>query len=193
MYRILLIFGLICSLSRPDSFAQQNKADSLLSALSASKADTGRVNILAELCRAFQSRNIDSARNFATQAIELAQKIGDKKGLALALKNMGISYYARDNQESLRYWEKSLAVYRELKDSSGVANLLSNIGAIYMNEADDKTAAKYFMDALAIAETISDKVRIATVLNNMGSIYNHRASTRQKALDNYLRAQVLWD
>jgi class 3 adenylate cyclase len=136
---------------------------------------------------------VDSARAFAAEAIALSERLGDQKKLALALKNMGISYYSRDNKMALEYWEKSLEAYRAARDSAGVANLLSNIGAIYMNAGNDDKAAKYYMDALAIAEEINDKVRIATVLNNMGSVYNHRASTRQKALDNYLRAQLLWD
>ena len=191
MYRKFIVSIIsFCCLAAVSS-AQVSRADSLLSALAASPEDSNRVNILLDLFKTYQSRNVDSARNFAGQAIALAEKIGDRKGLALSLKNMGISYYSRDNKVALEYWEKSLAAYKTNRDSAGIANLMSNIGAIYMNEGDDVNAAEYYMNALAIAEKINDKLRIATVLNNMGSIYNHREATSPKALEMYLRSLPL--
>jgi len=187
-YAILLIVS--CLLGNP-VLSQQSRADSLLSVLARSKEDTARFNTLIELSKVFQSRSVDTARQYIAQAIALAEKLGDQKKQALGLKNMGISYYSRDNKKALEYWEKSLAVNRAMNDSAGEANLLSNIGAVYMNEGNDVKAAEYYMNSLAIAERINDKLRIATVLNNMGSIYNHRENTRPKALENYLRSLPL--
>ena len=173
------------------AIAQLSKADSLLKLLPKTAQDTSRINLLLELNRAFSLRNMDSARAFAAEAIGLSEQLGDQKKLALALKYMGISYYSQDNKMALEYWEKSLKAYRAAKDSTGVANLLSNIGAIFMNEGNDVKAAEYYMNALAIAEKTNDTLRIATVLNNMGSVYNHRQNTWHKALDHYKRSLLL--
>jgi class 3 adenylate cyclase len=191
MKGVLTFFLAIPCLWLLPASAQLTKADSLLAALPQASLDTGRINLLLELNRAFNSRNVDSARNFAAEAITLSETLGDQKKLALSLKQMGISYYSRDNKMALQYWEKSLEAFRAARDSAGVANLLSNIGAIYMNEGNDVKAAEYYMNALGIAEKINDKLRIATVLNNMGSVYNHRENTREKALDHYKRSLPL--
>ena len=129
------------------------------------------------------------ARMYLEQAGSLSEKIKYPKGQALAYKNIGISYYGKNNDQLvLENWNKSLEIFKTINDSAGIANLQSIIGAVYMNQGDDVKAAEYYMSAQAIAEKINDKLRIATVLNNMGSIYKHKPATHQKALDNYLRS-----
>jgi adenylate cyclase len=191
MYRIPLIFSLFWLLSGSGSFAQKTKADSLLTVLKSAPADSNRINTLLELNKVFGSRNIDSARMFVSEAIRIAEASGNKKQHALALKTMGNSYYQKDNNAALDYWEKSLSLYRSIQDSSGEANLLSNIGALYMNEGDDSKAMEYYVRALELGELLKENLRIATALNNMGSIYNHNESTRPRALEMYHRSLPL--
>jgi class 3 adenylate cyclase/Tfp pilus assembly protein PilF len=172
------------------SFGQQAKTDSLFKVLSSQKDDTSKVLTLIELSK--QYKNADTARIYLQQAGSLAEKIQYPKGKALAYKNIGISYYGKNNDQLvLENWNKSLEIFKTINDSAGIANLQSIIGAVYMNQGDDVKAAEYYMSALAIAEKINDKLRIATVLNNMGSIYKHKPATHQKALDNYLRSLPL--
>lgn len=185
----LIIFAGILFLTFT-AFSQQNKIDSIKLVLSSAKEDTMKVLTLIELSRQFKSG--DTARIYLKQATALSEKINYPKGAALAFKNIGITYYGEGKKDLvLENWNKSLEVYKSIKDSSGIANLMSNIGAVYMNELDDVKAAEYYMASLAIAEKINDKLRIATVLNNMGSVYNHKPSTKPKALENYLRSLPL--
>jgi class 3 adenylate cyclase len=172
------------------SFSQQSKIDSLQRVLASAKEDSMKVKTLIELSKQFKSA--DTARIYLEQARELAEKINDPKGSALAYKNIGITYYGQGKKDLvLENWNKSLELYKSIKDSSGIANLMSNIGAVYMNEGDDVKAAEYYMNSLAIAEKINDKLRIASVLNNMGSVYNHKPATKPKALEYYLRSLPL--
>jgi len=169
------------------SYGQQAKTDSLLRVLSSQKEDTSKVLTLIELSK--QYKNADTARIYLQQAGSLAEKVKFPKGQALAYKNIGISYYGKNNDQLvLENWNKSLEIFKSINDSAGIANIESIIGAVYMNQGDDVKAAEYYMSALAIAEKINDKLRIATVLNNMGSVYKHKKATYKKALDNYLRS-----
>jgi tetratricopeptide (TPR) repeat protein len=136
MNKLLIIIFLSITLLPQHLRAQDKRTDSLLAVLQRLPQDTTRIATLLELDKALQKRNIDSARLFIGQAIALAEKMKSIKHLALALKTMGNSYYQKDNNITLDYWERSLELYRSLKDSTGEANLLSNIGAIYMNEND---------------------------------------------------------
>ncbi|MGL6266470.1 MAG: adenylate/guanylate cyclase domain-containing protein [Chitinophagaceae bacterium] len=168
-------------------FSQQSKIDSLHSVLTSQKEDSFKVQTLIELYK--QYKNPDTARFYAEQARDLAEKINYTKGQALAYKNIGITYYNQSKRLlTLENWNKSLDIYKARNDSSGIASLLSIIGAVYMNQGDDNKAIEYYLSALTIAEKINEKQRIATVLNNMGSAFNHKPATRQKALDLFLRS-----
>ena len=103
---------------------------------------------LIELSKQYKS--VDTSRIYLEQARDLAEKINFQKGIALAYKNIGISYYGQGKKDLvLENWNKSLEVYKSINDSTGIANLMSNIGAVYMNKGDDVKAAEYYMNALA--------------------------------------------
>ena len=167
--------------------AQQQKTDSLQRVISSAKEDSVKVLALIELSKQFKSK--DTSRLYLEQARGLAEKIKFTKGIALAYKNIGITYYDKNKDNLvLDNWNKSLEIYKAIRDSAGEANMLSNIGAVYMNQGADVKAIEYYMSSLAIAEKINDKLRIATVLNNTGSVYMHKESSKQKALQYYLRS-----
>ena len=169
------------------SFGQLSKTDSLQTVLASQKEDSFKVQTLLELYK--QYKNPDTARFYAEQARDLAEKLNYTKGLAIAYKSIGITYYNQSKKVLvLENWNKSLEIFTARNDSVGIANLLSIIGAVYMNQGDDVKAVEYYLNALSIAEKINDKQRIATVLNNMGSVYNHKPATQQKALDVYFRS-----
>ena len=187
MFRKYVVFFIGLVLISVTSYGQQAKTDSLIKVLSSQKEDTSKVLTLIELSKQF--KNADTARIYLQQAGSLAEKIKYPKGQALVYKNIGISYYGKNNDQLvLENWNKSLEIFKTINDSTGIANLQSIIGAVYMNQGDDVKAAEYYMSALAIAEKINDKLRIATVLNNMGSVYKHKKATYKKALDMYLRS-----
>ncbi len=166
---------------------QQQKIDSLQRVIASAKEDSVKVLALIELSKQFKGK--DTSRIYLEQARELAEKINFPKGIALAYKNIGITYYDKNKDNLvLENWNKSLEIYKAIKDSAGEANMLSNIGAVYMNQGADVKAIEYYMSSLAIAEKINDKLRIATVLNNTGSVYMHKESSKQKALQYYLRS-----
>ena len=104
-------------------YAQQTKTDSLLAVLSASKEDTSKVKSLIDLANALR-KNSDSVPGcLALRPVTWQKKLIFPQGLALAYKNIGISYYSQGKNEIiLENWNKSLEVYRSMKDSVGIAN-----------------------------------------------------------------------
>ena len=184
--RIVFLY-FICMILYVGSFGQLSKTDSLQTVLASQKEDSFKVQTFLELYK--QYKNPDTARFYAEKARDLAEKLNYTRGLALAYKNIGITYYNQSKKVLvLENWNKSLEIFKARNDSVGIANLLSIIGAVYMNQGDDVKAVEYYLNALSIAEKINDKQRIATVLNNMGSVYNHKPATQQKALDVYFRS-----
>ncbi len=92
--------------------------------------------------------------------------------------------------ETLDYWNQSLKIFEDIKDDAGIANMLSNIGAIYFNQGADAKALEYSLKSLHLAETIKDTLRMITTLGNIGSIYHNKKDP--KALDYLLKAIPLF-
>ncbi len=158
----------------------------------AAGADSNSVNSLLSLSKENFSKDSAKAISYSLQAKELAEKIHFPKGVALALKNIGIVYYLNSNYlEAMDYYNQSLKVFQTMNDDVGVSNLLSNIGAVYMKQLDEAKALDYYLKSLTYAEKAGDKLRIVTALINIGAVYGHKKGSQDTALSYELRALPL--
>lgn len=188
-WKLLLIgFCLICL-----SFngTGQTAMDSLQSIIKSSPDDSEKVNNILELSSFYFSSAQEKAIMEAKKAEALARKIGFRKGVAYALKNVGIAYYYQGNfVDALDSWNRSKAVFDSIGDKVGVANILSNIGAIYYAEGDYNKALDHYLHSLKVSEETKDTLRILTALTNIGAVYIDRKND-QKSLEYSLRALEL--
>ena len=88
---------------------------------------------------------------------------------------MDLVYYMKGKYpETLDYWNPSLQIFENLKDDVGISNMLSNIGAIYLNQGADAKALEYMLRSLQLAEKIGDTLRMITALSNVAAIYYNK-------------------
>jgi len=102
-------------------------------------------------------------------------RVDDPNGKAKALKGTGIIYrYLGRYAQSLRYIYAAQKVYKQLKDTSGIANTSNEMGFIYMRLKDFEQALFYYQSTIDLAKKhkIKDKV-LATALREMAVINNH--------------------
>ncbi len=182
-----ILFLFLCSTAVADTFT-----DSINSLLMKSNNDSIKVNALISLSRYYFGSDPVIAIRYATQAKELAAKTNNKKGVGLALKNIGI---ARFNQgklsEALLNWQEALKVYISIGDQTGVSNLYSNIGAVYQQQGDDAKSLESHLKSLKVAESINDTLRIMTSYINIGAVYYNKPQNYGKALESYFKALPL--
>ncbi|MEO8147097.1 MAG: adenylate/guanylate cyclase domain-containing protein [Bacteroidia bacterium] len=177
---LLLFLVFFCSIC----LAQDKQTDSLKAVLANAPEDSNKVNTLIALSKSYFSTSPDEALRLGIAAKELSEKINYKKGIALALKNTGLTYYKQGKYvEALVDWEQSKKIFENIDDKKGVANMLSNIGIIYFDQADDEKALDFNLKSLKIAEEIKDSMRIMTVLVNIGGIYGKKRATYDQAID----------
>jgi class 3 adenylate cyclase len=171
---------------------QDRTADSLEQILHVAKDDTSRVRSLIQLSSYYLNSSTEKAKQYALQALDLAQKIDYAPGRALALKNIGIAYFFQGNTPAtLEYYGQSLHVYDSIGDLESKARMLSNFGTVYYtNGSDDKALESYF-NSLDIAEKISDKGGIATAYSNIANVYLNKRATTGKALGFFLKALLI--
>src|SRR3954453_22863594 len=105
-----------------------------------SKRDTAEVNRILQQSKSLIKSDTAKAIALANEAKKMAAKINFVQGEAYALKNLGLVYYTQGKYvETLDYWNRSLAMFEEVKDDVGISNLLNNIAAIYFDQGvDDK-------------------------------------------------------
>lgn len=170
-------------------FAVTTYSQALVDTASKKNNDTTFVNALLQQTKEQLSDYPAKARSLAIEAKELAEKIGYLKGKGYALKYIGlVDYFQGKFLEALAYWNESLQIFENLKDDIGIANLLSNISAVYSDQGNDEKALEFSLRSLKLSEKAGDKLRILTALNGVGGIYYNKKATWDKALSYYLQA-----
>jgi adenylate cyclase len=187
-YLRIFVFFLFLFIPILKTDAQDTAIDSLNALILQSEADSNKVNALNALSILYWESQPDLTISYAEQARELSEKIEFRKGIAYALKNMGMGYYTKGNYvDVLNSWKQSLAAFDSIGDKNGVSNILNNLGTIYTNQGDDAQAIDFYLRALKVAEEIGEKIRIASALLNIGNVYLNKTETHDKSLSYLLR------
>jgi adenylate cyclase len=185
----------------------QKKTDSLLSVLKSGKPDTSKVNTLIDIANEFRFVNPDTSVYFANKAIQLAEKINFKIGIArgygmigFALMNLG------DYEEAMKYCNDAIKLNEQLlRTDTGKENRASKskilrqkakvyntMGLIYLNQGINSEALKKFSNAFNIWEEIRDKQGIAYYHINVG-VLNNNQGNYPEALKNYFASLKLFE
>src|ERR1035437_4574891 len=119
----LLILNALFLIPNSFSFAQNKNIDSLLTLLKNDKADTNKVIHSYKLC--WEYRNIglyDTALYYGNSALQLAQQLNFKQGIAASYNNIGNDYYNQGNYpNALNNQFASLKINEEIGDKQGIA------------------------------------------------------------------------
>ncbi|MFH1321230.1 MAG: tetratricopeptide repeat protein [Bacteroidota bacterium] len=171
LYLLFLTFLFLFSFP---SFSQQNKIDSLLKLLDTAKEDTNKVNILNDLCSAYQNSDPEKAKKYGKLALSQAEMLEYKKGIARSYDNMGNIHKNQGNYDkALEYYLKSLKIMEEANDKRGRTNSLGNIGVIYYYQKNYDKALDYFIQTLNYYKEMNDKGGLGRSLDLIGVIYKH--------------------
>jgi len=111
---------------------------------------------------------IDFERSTALseEALKLSRKLGDKRGAAAALYNLGmVAIYDQIRaEEALALFEEALMLRRELEDTAGTSRTLQKMGLISVIRHDFGRAAALYEESLALARKTGDKGGIIIAL-----------------------------
>ncbi|MBK9338597.1 MAG: tetratricopeptide repeat protein [Lewinellaceae bacterium] len=171
--------------------AQQARLDSLVNLEKTYRtADTTRAKLLTDLARRFYSIDPAQGLEYADKAIQLTEKLGDKKLLAGAYSakgtnKMGLADYA----PALDYYQRALVLNEQTGNKQGVANNYNNIGLVYQYIFDYPKALGFYQKTLAINEQTGNTTGITNALGNIANIQNELRDY-PKAIEYYERAKA---
>ena len=119
----------------------------------------------------------------SNQAKELSEKNNYQKGLAYAIRNMGVSNrYLSNLETALSLSIQALDMFIQLGEKSGEAQAYVSIGAIYYYMGDYERGLDYFLKGLRHGEEIGNKEVLTYAFNGAGYIYGILGNNK-KGLD----------
>lgn len=90
---------------------------------------------------------------------------------AKVLHGIGTLAWAQgDNSTAGHFFGQSLAIWRELGDERGIANMLNNLGIVALPQGDCDTAQAMHTESLALYRKLGDRWSIALALANLGLV-----------------------
>jgi len=121
------------------------------------------------------SGNVEKSRDYLEKTIKICSSIRDYENLAIAYSELGVSYSFTNNlvEAKLNYRE-SKNLFEKVNNRNRLATLLNNIGKIYMNLFDYKSALEYYEKGLEYAgdskrSQVINLTGIATVYANLSN------------------------
>jgi predicted ATPase len=88
---------------------------------------------------------------------------------AEALNGAGVLARNQSDYDQAQAWlEESLALWRELGDKRGAADVLINLGTVALDKGDYPQAAAFFDDSMPLRRELGDSWGLALALNNLG-------------------------
>ncbi|MFI5160218.1 MAG: sensor histidine kinase [Sphingobacteriales bacterium] len=153
-------------------FAQKKQIDSLKKALRITTVDTSRVNLLVELSKQYYLEKPDSGLIYASQALEIAKRTGDKQGEAHALTQVGFSIWLLgDLPNALQTFISSQKIATAMNDQWSIARNYDGMSCIYATEGETKTAVDYAYKSEAIFRKIHDYQNVVDELMDIAGFY----------------------
>ncbi len=149
--QILFLFGLICC---SVTFAQHREIDSMNALFALEKQDSNKVTLLWNLADAYNKFNPDTGRILAQQAVELAKKIKFTEGESISLGKLANSYNKMGNYpKALEYYLLKLKLEENRSNPQNMANVLLNIGTVYVYQDEYDKALPYYYQADSIMKS----------------------------------------
>ena len=117
---------------------------------------------------ASKTGKVQNALTTLHQAFAIYQKLGEARGQAMALQNIGSLYYdARDYARALRYYDQAHSVYKD--DPAVTVSLHNNRGNALKDMGQFAEAEREYAAAMKIARTMESPLLQVHILSNIAS------------------------
>jgi predicted ATPase/DNA-binding SARP family transcriptional activator/DNA-binding CsgD family transcriptional regulator len=132
-------------------------------------ASVERVKALAKASWiAWEQTDLERATALGEEGLKLARTLGDEKGVAAALLNLGIAVMVRGELErATTLIEEGLPKFHELRDKWGLARSLLCLGLVAMFRGDYEQAKESTEEGLAVSQKSGDVWCSNMALNQM--------------------------
>ncbi len=168
------------------------------SLLEESRAISLKLGVEGELCRAetltWLGLVVDDAnttRSILEEGLEINQKWGDERGVALSTFHLGILENDQNHADkALSLLEKSLALFRQFGDLFFISRVLIYLGYLFLKQGDYDKARYFFEEHLQIDTEIQFWDGIANGWRDLGNLHRQQGDI-EKAEKYYEQGRVV--
>jgi len=179
---IILLTLLFCV----SGLAKDINLDSLWYEINNLPDDTAKVSFIQKGIYDIGVQYPEEVDSFAELALNLANSLYFKKGLAETLYSLGkAKNYNSLYDEALEYWLECFEVAKEINDVTLLGDANNGIGLIFQSKGDYELAEKYFLNAKEVFYANSDTLGLMLVTTNMGTVYANKGDY-PKATEHFL-------
>ncbi len=111
---------------------------------------------------------------------------------ARAILNIGEAIEATATEKSFDYYQRALALSKQIKNNRLILSSLNDVGVCYIQLNKMDSAIITFEQAIIVAKQMNDTLRVARILANIGNVYLHKKD-RVKAIEYYVQSASLWE
>jgi CHAT domain-containing protein/Tfp pilus assembly protein PilF len=112
------------------------------------------------------------AEQLAQQALDLSQKMGDKKRIMVAQMYLASAYAYEGRQlDALEIFQRTADLAREIGNRKGLSRALNNIAGVLANLGRLEESISYMYQCMDVARELGDQPMQYTVLTNIGRLY----------------------
>ena len=133
---------------------------------------------------AIQQGDFERAKASSQEALALYRELGEKKGVAYSLYDIGwVELMQGNDEQAAPLVDESLTMARESGDEWGISSALNALASIAGDRDDYERAEALYEEALASARKLGSRQMATVVLGNMGIL--------QAVSGDYERAEAL--
>jgi len=132
----------------------------------------GEASVYNNIGNLYRYTDYDLSLEFFNKTLDIAKKLNNKQLIAGSYNNMGTVYYHKASfYQALNYYNKSTALFTELKDSVNLVQLMENIGVIYFNLHQYDTAERLLLKANKEARQLDLNETVAGIDLTLAELY----------------------
>ncbi len=156
--------------------------------------DTTRLSAIHHLGVAYLRKNPDSARIFAHEALQFAQKIHHKQWEGKARNSIGLTWRMQSNFDKAKEnYEQSIRLLEASGDIRTLSELCINLSDVYRLQSNFPKALEYVNQALKLAESINDTKRAGDAYLALSTLYYMTTDNLAKTKEYILEAKNLYE
>jgi predicted ATPase len=120
---------------------------------------------------ASDQEDLKTARRYYTESLELRRALGQRRGVAVQMENLGwITFLEGDYAEARRLTEQALETYRELGLQQSVAGALVQLASITRAQHAYEETTRLCEEALELSHKLNDPYGIAQATLRLGRV-----------------------
>jgi two-component sensor histidine kinase len=185
-YRIFAIF----LLSFSTIIAQKSPLDVLVKL----PDDTFKIDTISRYGTSIQFDKMSESLRSQQIALQIAQKLGDKKRIGIVTYRMGCEEQLLGKlPESFNHLLQAYSIFEDLKMGKKMVQANQKIAQVLWDKNDVASAMKYYQKTIELAQKYDYEEYVGHALSDMASIQSQQKNTYNLALKNFQGATKIYE